>query len=104
MFKNLPNRVVAEAPPLWMSEVEMTWAEFEEEDEEEHEDEDEDEEEDAEDLASLRFFPKVVSKNNLVLSMFRNEWLFSYRTLRFLGHGLFRCRRCWGCFYVKIML
>ena len=57
MFQNLPNRVVAEAPPLWMSEVEMTWAEFVEEDQ--AEDEDEDEEEDAEDLASLHFFPKL---------------------------------------------
>ena len=51
MFKNLPVRVVAEAPPPWMSEVEMTWAELEEEDE--------DEDKLVENLASLCLFPKL---------------------------------------------
>ena len=43
MFKNLPVRVVDEAPPTCLSVVEMTWAEFEDEEEDEDEDEDDDE-------------------------------------------------------------
>ena len=55
MLKNLPVRVDVEAPRLFLSEVEMTWAELEDEDD----DEDEDPERIVVDLVIFCFFPKL---------------------------------------------
>ena len=59
MLKHLPVRVDVEAPRLFLSEVEMTWAELEDEDDDEDDDEDEDPERIVVDLVTFSFFPKL---------------------------------------------